>query len=279
MAAMSTSLTYDIAGLCLESEPARSRHRCVNLVLEVMQRPPGAARDEITHILGYLFNLWDSPPGGANVASLYMQPKIAAALLSGVSEALSPPSITGEPGDEQLSGFLRASVVMAGTKLDELIAGQRPLFAGAGATMLGMAAGGNRVAFGWLGDVRAYRIRHGQASALTVDHTLRTDALRLGATEDQMDALPEQVITRFLGSSEHSVQLEFAFDEWKPGDMTVVVTPQVHRVLNVAAMAAELGAAESAHDAASMLVAKAVRVCRGQALGVMVLRRAPRSFY
>ncbi len=276
---MSTSLTYDIAGLCLESEPARSRHRCINLVLEVTQRAAAGKREEITHILGYLFNLWDSPPASANVASLYHQPKIAEALLNGVSAALTPPSIEGEPSNEQLTGILRASVVTAGTKLDELIAGHHTLYGGAGATMLGMAAGANRIALGWLGDVRAYRVRHGQVSQLTVDHTLRSDALRLGATEEQVEALPEQVITRFLGSSEHSVQLEFAYDEWKPGDMTVVISPQVHRVVNIASMAAELSTAESAHDAASMLIAKAVRLCRGQAFGVMVLRRAPRNFY
>lgn len=276
---MSTSLTYDIAGLCVESEPARSRHRCVNLVLEVTQRAAAAKREDITHILGYLFNLWDSPPMYANTPSVHLQPKIAEALLQGVSSALTPLAIEGEPSNEQLSGMLRDSVVTAGTKLDELIAGQHMLYAGAGATMLGMAAGGNRLAMGWLGDVRAYRIRHGQTALLTVDHTLRSDALRLGATEEQVESLPEQVITRFLGSSEHSVQLEFAYDEWKPGDMTVVVSPQVHRVVNVPQMSAELSAADSAHDAASMLIAKAVGLCRGQAFGVLVLRRAPRNFY
>jgi protein phosphatase len=70
-----------------------------------------------------------------------------------------------------------------------------------------------------VGDSRAYRVRDGQITLLTRDHSLLNDYLMVmpDMTEEQKAELPRNVITRALGMQD-SVAVDLIRDQPKPGD-------------------------------------------------------------
>jgi protein phosphatase len=80
-----------------------------------------------------------------------------------------------------------------------------------------------RVFIGHVGDSRAYRIRGGQITQLTRDHSLLNDYLLAmpELTEDQKSELPKNVITRALGMQDH-VAVDLQQDQAQLGDVFVL---------------------------------------------------------
>ncbi|MBX3246755.1 MAG: Stp1/IreP family PP2C-type Ser/Thr phosphatase [Myxococcales bacterium] len=76
-----------------------------------------------------------------------------------------------------------------------------------------------------VGDSRAYRVRDGEITQLTRDHSLVNDYLLVmpDMTEEQRDELPKNVITRALGMQD-SVAVDMVPDEPKVGDVYVLCT-------------------------------------------------------
>ncbi|MEM6962613.1 MAG: Stp1/IreP family PP2C-type Ser/Thr phosphatase [Myxococcota bacterium] len=74
-----------------------------------------------------------------------------------------------------------------------------------------------------VGDSRAYRIRKGEIKLLTRDHSLINDYLLVmpDMTDEQMEELPKNVITRALGMQD-SVAVDLAPDEPEQGDVYVL---------------------------------------------------------
>ena len=74
-----------------------------------------------------------------------------------------------------------------------------------------------------VGDSRAYRIRGGEITQLTRDHSLLNDYLLVmpDMTEEQKDELPKNVITRALGMQD-SVAVDMVPDEPQAGDVYVL---------------------------------------------------------
>ena len=70
-----------------------------------------------------------------------------------------------------------------------------------------------------VGDSRAYRIRDGQIVQLTRDHSLVNEHLMMlpELTEEQLQELPRNVITRALGMHE-DITVDLVHDEPRPGD-------------------------------------------------------------
>jgi protein phosphatase len=81
----------------------------------------------------------------------------------------------------------------------------------------------NRMYIGHVGDSRAYRVRAGQISQMTRDHSLVNDYLSAmpELTEEQRSELPRNVITRALGMQDH-VSVDLQSDESVPGDVYVL---------------------------------------------------------
>ena len=74
-----------------------------------------------------------------------------------------------------------------------------------------------------VGDSRAYRIREGEITQLTRDHSLLNDYLLVmpDMTEEQKDELPKNVITRALGMQD-SVAVDMVPDDPEVGDLYVL---------------------------------------------------------
>jgi protein phosphatase len=80
-----------------------------------------------------------------------------------------------------------------------------------------------RMFIGHVGDSRAYRIRGGQISQMTRDHSLVNDYLLAmpELTEEQRSELPKNVITRALGMQDH-VSVDLQSDDAQVGDIYVL---------------------------------------------------------
>jgi len=94
--------------------------------------------------------------------------------------------------------------------------------AGMGTTVVGAlySRKKNRIFVGHVGDSRAYRVRGGNISQLTRDHSLINDYLMAmpELTEEQRAELPKNVITRALGMQD-SVSVDLVNDEPSVGDV------------------------------------------------------------
>lgn len=96
---------------------------------------------------------------------------------------------------------------------------------GMGTTVVGalFSPSKNKMFIGHVGDSRAYRVRSGQISQLTRDHSLLNDYLAAmpDMTEEQRNELPKNVITRALGMQDN-VEVDLISDDARTGDIYVL---------------------------------------------------------
>jgi protein phosphatase len=76
---------------------------------------------------------------------------------------------------------------------------------------------------GHVGDSRAYRVRDGEITQMTRDHSLLNDYLLAmpELTEEQRNELPKNVITRALGMQDH-VTVDLQKDDGRVGDLYIL---------------------------------------------------------
>src|SRR6188508_1157531 len=98
-------------------------------------------------------------------------------------------------------------------------------YQGMGTTVVGCLFNGKRgkMYIGHVGDSRAYRVRAGEITQMTRDHSLVNDYLLAmpELTEEQRSELPKNVITRALGMQEHVV-VDLQGDDASIGDCYVL---------------------------------------------------------
>ena len=260
----------DIAGLCVESGPARTRRRAAMWV-HLLQ--PGHAAQAV----GVLFNLWDSPPAWFDVPSLDLQPSIAHALVTSAGVAIGE-ALGGAHNDEGLVALVRGAFTAAEEGLRSLAKPKRILYAGSGAMAVAVAVNQDRAAIGWVGCARAYLVRNGAVELLTRDHTLRQEAATAGMSAAEIEALPD-VVVRALGMREDGVAtvVDVVCREIQVGDALVLVTEHVHRSVDMAALGPGIAAAEDASAVAAVVMASALGKSPGNALGVVVVKRSVES--
>lgn len=96
---------------------------------------------------------------------------------------------------------------------------------GMGTTVVGalFAHERGRIYVAHVGDSRAYRVREGEITQLTRDHSLLNDYLLVmpDMTEEQRNELPKNVITRALGMQD-SVVVDLVPDKPQAGDVYVL---------------------------------------------------------
>ena len=116
----------------------------------------------------------------------------------------------------------------------------------------------NRMYFAHVGDSRAYRIRKGEITQLTRDHSLLNDYLLVmpDLTHEQREELPKNVITRALGMQD-SVVVDLVPEQPKPGDLYMLCSDGLSGMITETEMLTSIMGSSSLDDMATSLVAKA----------------------
>ena len=110
-----------------------------------------------------------------------------------------------------------------------------------------------------VGDSRAYRVRGGDITQLTRDHSLLNDYLLVmpNMSDAQRERLPSNVITRALGMQD-GVPVDVSFEKVEPGDVYVLCSDGLNgmvsddRILDIVQ-----GAGADVETTAKALVAQA----------------------
>ncbi|MCC6527261.1 MAG: serine/threonine-protein phosphatase [Polyangiaceae bacterium] len=156
------------------------------------------------------------------------------------------------PGGKRLSAAIRAAnhaVHARANRLDE--------HQGMGTTLV--AAHLTEAPLAWhvghVGDSRAYRLRRGTLTALTRDHSVDNEPL-LAARAADGPSSRRSAITRAIGIAE-SVELDMRTIEVAPGDVLLLCSDGLHRMLSDEGIAAVLGAVPGPREAAAELLRRA----------------------
>jgi serine/threonine protein phosphatase Stp1 len=127
-----------------------------------------------------------------------------------------------------------------------------------GSTIVGLAIASQQFRCFWAGDSRAYRVRDGQIVQLSRDHSLVQDLVDAGMlTPQEADSHPNaNVITRAVGVAEE-LKIETVSGDARPGDLFLLASDGLTRLVNDAELATELTSKPPA-DAAESLVQAAL---------------------
>ena len=119
---------------------------------------------------------------------------------------------------------LVSAVKLANQRIFQASVGNRSV-QGMGTTVVGAlyARDDRKVHIAHVGDSGAYRVRAGDITQLTRDHSLLNDYLLVmpNLTDAQRERLPSNVITRALGMQE-GVAVDLYFENVEPGDVYVL---------------------------------------------------------
>ena len=120
-----------------------------------------------------------------------------------------------------------------------------------GTTVVGLAIADGHFRCFWVGDSRAYRIRHGQIRRLSRDHSLVQDLVDAGMlnSADAEKHESANVITRAVGVSEE-LEVDSSTGEAAPGDIFFLASDGITRVVEDDELLEELanGSLEAAAD-------------------------------
>jgi len=119
---------------------------------------------------------------------------------------------------------LVSAVKLANQRIFQASVGNRSV-QGMGTTVVGAlyTREDRKIHIAHVGDSRAYRVRAGDITLLTRDHSLLNDYLLVmpNLTDAQRERLPSNVITRALGMQD-GVAVDLHFEDVEPGDVYVL---------------------------------------------------------
>lgn len=147
---------------------------------------------------------------------------------------------------------------------------------GMGSTAAVLFASGQYCFVLWAGDSRIYRIREGQLSQLTEDHSLVQEMYALGhLTDEELASHPSaNIITRAVGVAEH-LFVDIDYTEVQPGDRFLLCSDGLTRDLGNAEVE-ELLAKGSPTEACQALLSEALERGGGDNTTVIVVESAPK---
>ena len=141
--------------------------------------------------------------------------EVASGLAAAVLNEAAPGEGVVERGEERVASLIQEANrrVFQRSSEDESTSGM-------GTTMTVALVDGDTIAFGHVGDSRAYRVRGGELEQLTDDHSLVGELVRSGRLSDEeAESHPQRsVITRALGT-EPEVDVDTFTVEAKPDDL------------------------------------------------------------
>jgi protein phosphatase len=142
----------------------------------------------------------------------------AGEVASGLAAAVLNESAGEERGEERVAWLIQEANrrVFQRSSEDESTSGM-------GTTMTVALVDGDTIAFGHVGDSRAYRIRGGELEQLTDDHSLVGELVRSGRlSPEEAESHPQRsVITRALGT-EPDVDVDTFSVDAEPGDIYLI---------------------------------------------------------
>ncbi|HEX4930537.1 MAG TPA: Stp1/IreP family PP2C-type Ser/Thr phosphatase [Gaiellaceae bacterium] len=181
--------------------------------------------------------------------------EVASGLAAAVLHEAAPDGNSGERGEERVARLIQEANrrVFQRSSEDESTSGM-------GTTMTVALVDGDTIAFGHVGDSRAYRVRNEELEQLTDDHSLVGELVRSGRlSPEEAESHPQRsVITRALGT-EPDVDVDTFTIEAEPGDiylicsdgLTDMVSPRDVQALLVANAGDLDAAAQALVDAAN----------------------------
>jgi serine/threonine protein phosphatase PrpC len=206
---------------------------------------PSVPAQERTH--GWLFALADGVGGQerGEVAS-----RIAVeTLLAGFRRARD---------GEQLRSLLPRLVQAANAQVFETGLKSKPGGAAMATTLVTCALRFDRAVVSHVGDSRCYRIRHGHATALTRDHTVAGEQMRLGliSAREAADGETRHVLSRSLGNGLF-VGVETSDHQVLAGDVLLLCSDGLHGAFSSPELADIVSSHADLNAAAQALVALA----------------------
>jgi serine/threonine protein phosphatase PrpC len=161
------------------------------------------------------------------------------------------------PNDRAATDDLKRAIVRANRRIREMAAGDRELN-GMGTTLVALLEDGDSVHLANVGDSRAYLLRQGELTQVTVDHTLVQELIDEGrlSPEDAERHPQRSMITRALGV-DHEVEIDLFTYKLQPGDRLLLCTDGLSGVLEPAKIRNVLLRVRDPQKAADRLVAMA----------------------
>lgn len=211
---------------------------------------------------GWLFALADGV-GGHEMGEVASQTAIES-ILAGFRES---------GGGESHGALLPRLVQKANTKVFETaVAGGRDS-AGMATTIVACALRFDRVTVAHAGDSRCYLIREGTATALTRDHTLADEQVRMGlvTAQEAGESSTRHILSRSLGT-ELIVNVDTNDFPLRPGDVLMQCSDGLHGSVGPSEIAAICGNGSDLNRAAEKLVALANERDGGDNISVQLIR-------
>lgn len=173
--------------------------------------------------------------------------------------ALTPLDQPGHSTDRLLTD-LEQSVDRARQDLISATAAD-PDLAGMGTTVTALLRSGNTLAMAHLGDSRAYLLRDGLLSQVTVDHTFVQHLVDTGRiSADEAETHPQRnVVMRVLGDFDLDLTPDLSVREAIPGDRWMLCSDGLSGFVSPEALAETLGQVADPAQAAERLVSMAMR--------------------
>ena len=160
-----------------------------------------------------------------------------------VASAMVVEALQALPESDDLDGTVSAAIEALGGVNQQLIRLARTQSSDRtiGTTIVGLAIADGAYRCFWAGDSRAYRLRNGEISRISRDHSLVQDLIDAGMLTPEEAERHENanVITRAVGVAE-DIRVEVVSGDVLPGDQFVLASDGLTRVVNDGELAAEL---------------------------------------
>ncbi|MBV9617028.1 MAG: serine/threonine-protein phosphatase [Ktedonobacteraceae bacterium] len=161
-------------------------------------------------------------------------------------------------GGESHTGLLRRLIQAANHAVYEAGRAAAPGGIDMATTIVACTLRYDRAVVAHVGDSRCYLIRNGQATALTRDHTISSENMRLGiiSAKDEAESSNRNLLSRCLGTNLF-VAVEISEHALLPGDFLLLCSDGLHHSVLESDMTRLLSSNAELGDAARSLVALA----------------------
>jgi PPM family protein phosphatase len=185
----------------------------------------------------------------------YKAGEVASAMATSlISQRLRDWLASPQARDDEALPAVQASVQAANLAIFEA-ARAHPEYEGMGTTLVLLLLLEKVALIGHVGDARAYRLRQGQLTPLTRDHSLLQEQVDAGLVSPEWARLAtyRNIVTRAVGV-EPLVRLDLAEHEALAGDLYLLCSDGLHDMLNEERIATVLRQAPSLPEAAQALI-------------------------